>query len=74
MLGVEVRIANVKTNNLYKPECVTSYGIIKHISNIKHTKNIGSKLEIDNDQSIINSTVKSLKKAFGGAFGKKKSK
>lgn len=72
ILEVEVRIANVKTNNLYKPECVTSYGIIKHISNIKHTKNIGSKLEVDNDQSILNSTVKSLKKAFGGAFNKKK--
>ena len=72
ILGVDVKIVNVKSNNLYKSECVASYGIIKHISNIKHTKNIGSKLEIDNDQSILNSTVKSLKKAFSGAFNKKK--
>ena len=71
ILKVGVRFGNAKTANLIKPACITSYGVVRYISNIKYTKNIGSKIQADEEQSILGSTVKNLKKAFG-AFGKKK--
>ncbi len=71
ILNVEVRFGNAKTANLIKPACVKSYGIVKYISNIKYNKNIGSQIEKDEEQSLIDSTIKNLKKAFG-AFNKNK--
>ena len=70
IIGNMVRFGNAKTANLLKPESITSYGVVKHISNIKHTKNIGSKIKIDDDQSLLDSTVKSIRKAFGSAINK----
>ncbi|MBR3281538.1 MAG: cell division protein FtsA [Clostridia bacterium] len=72
ILKVGVRFGNAKTANLIKPTCVTSYGIVKYISNIKYTKNIGSKIQEDEEQSILGSTMKNLKKAFSSAFKKNK--
>ena len=65
-----VRFGNAKTANLLKPDSITSYGVVKHISNIKHTKNIGSNIKIDDDQSLLDSTVRSIRKAFGSAINK----
>jgi cell division ATPase FtsA len=72
ILNVEVRFGNAKTANLIKPVCVKSYGIVKYISNIKYTKNIGSRIQKDEEQSLIDSTIKNIKKAFNGAFKKNK--
>lgn len=71
ILKVEVRFGNAKTANLIKPMCITSYGVVKYISNLKYLKNIGSRIQVDEEQSFLNSTVKNIKKAFG-AFGKKR--
>lgn len=70
IINTTVRFGNAKTANLLKPESITSYGVVKYISNIKHTKNIGSKIKIDSDQSLLDSTVRSIKKAFGSAINK----
>ena len=64
----DIRFGNAKTANLIKPECITSYGIVKYISNIKYTKNIGSTIKKDEDDS----TFKSLRKAFTSVFNKNK--
>ena len=71
ILKVDVRFGNAKTANLIKPMCITSYGVVKYISNLKYLKNIGSRIQVDEEQSFLNSTVKNIKKAFG-AFGKKR--
>ena len=72
ILNTSVRFGNAKTANLIKPACITSYGIVKYISNIKYTKNIGSRIQEDEEQSIFDSTFKNIKKAFSDAFAKKK--
>ena len=64
----DIRFGNAKTANLIKPECIASYGIVKYISNIKYTKNIGSTIKKDEDDS----TFKSLRKAFTSVFNKNK--
>ena len=71
ILGMEVRFGTAKTANLIKPACIKSYGIVKYISNIKYAKNIGSRIKEDEEQSIIDSTIKNIKKAFSG-FNKNK--
>ena len=72
ILNTSVRFWNAKTANLIKPACITSYGIVKYISNIKYTKNLGSRIQEDEEQSIFDSTFKNIKKAFSGAFARKK--
>lgn len=72
ILNTNVRFGTAKTANLIKPECVTSYGIVKYISNIKYRKNLGSKVKTDDEQSVIDSTLKNIKKAFTGVFKKNK--
>ncbi len=72
ILNMQVRFGSAKTANLIKPVCIKSYGIVKYISNIKYVKNIGSRIREDDEQSIIDSTIKNIKKAFSGAFNKNK--
>ena len=72
ILNIPVRFGNAKTANLIKPVCITSYGVVKYISNIKYTKNIGSRIQVDEEQSLFDSTIKNIKKAFSGAFNKNK--
>ena len=65
ILKLPVRFGNSKTANLIKPECIGSYGIVKHVSNIKHSKNIGSKIQEDVEQSFIENLVQSFKTMVG---------
>ena len=65
ILGVPVRFGNSKTANLIKPECVGAYGIVKYVSNIKHSKNIGSKIQEDVDQTFFENIVQSFKSILG---------
>ena len=71
-LNMNVRFGTPKVANLIKQDAIKSYGIVKYISNITHTKNIGSTVRVDQDQSILDSTMKNIKKAFSSAFGKMK--
>lgn len=71
-LDMNVRFGSAKIANLIKQDAVKSYGIVKYISSITHTKNIGSNIKVDQDQSLIDSTMKNIKKAFSNAFGKMK--
>lgn len=61
ILHYKVRFGTSKTANLIKPECTTAYGVVKYISNIKHSKNIGSRVQVDEDQTWM----QSLKKMVG---------
>ena len=70
--NMTVRIGNAKVANLIKQDAIKSYGIVKYIAGITHTKNIGSSVKVEQDQSIIDSTVRSIKRAFSGAFSKKR--
>lgn len=65
ILKVPVRFGNSKTANLIKPECVGAYGIVKYVSNIKHNKNIGSKIQEDVDQTFFENIVQSFKSMLG---------
>ena len=65
ILRLPVRFGNSKTANLIKPECVGAYGIVKYISNIKHSKNIGSKIQEDVEQSFFENVVQSFKSLIG---------
>ena len=65
ILGVPVRFGNSKTANLIKPECVGAYGIVKYVSNIKHSKNIGSKIQEDVDQTFFENIVQSFRSILG---------
>ena len=66
ILKLPVRFGNSKTANLIKPECVGAYGIVKHVSNIKHSKNIGSKVQEDIEQGFVENLVQSFKSLVGG--------
>ncbi len=70
ILNTEVRFGNSKTANLIKPECATAYGVVKYISNIKHSKNIGSRIQMDEEQTFMKSTIQSIKKLWDEAIGK----
>ena len=65
ILGVPVRFGNSKTANLIKSECLGSYGIVKYISNIKHSKNIGSKIVEDVEPTFFENVVQSFKSLLG---------
>lgn len=71
ILRLPVRFGNSKTANLIKPECVGAYGIVKYVSNIKHSKNIGSKIQEDVEQSFFENVVQSFKSIIGSAKPKK---
>ncbi len=65
ILKIPVKFGSPKIANLIKPDCLTAFGEVKYISSIKHHKNIGSTIVVDNDQSFLDSTLKNLKKIFG---------
>ncbi len=65
ILKVPVRFGNSKTANLIKSECLGSYGIVKYISNIKHSKNIGSKIIEDIEPTFLENVVQSFKSLLG---------
>ncbi len=65
ILKTTVRFGNSKTANLIKSECVGAYGIVKYISNIKHSKNIGSRVQEDVEQSFFENVVQSFKSLLG---------
>lgn len=70
ILRTEVRFGNAKLANLIKPECATAYGVVKYVSNIKHSRNIGSKIQMDENQTFIESAVQSVKGFIGSALKK----
>ena len=72
ILKTPVRFGNSKTANLIKPECVGAYGIVKYVSNIKHSKNIGSKIQEDTEQSFFENVVQSFKSLLGSRPNKLK--
>ena len=65
-----MRFGNSKTANLIKPECTTAYGVVKYISNIKHSRNIGSRIQMDEEQTFMKATMQSLKKMVGSTISK----
>ncbi len=65
ILKTPVRFGNSKTANLIKSECVGAYGIVKYVSNIKHSKNIGSKVQEDVEQSFFENVIQSFKSLLG---------
>ena len=65
ILKMPVRFGNSKTANLIKPECSGAYGIVKYVSNIKYSKNIGSKIQEDVEPSFIENVVQSFKSLIG---------
>lgn len=69
---VPVRFGSPKLANLVKPECVNVFGEVKYVSNIKHNKNIGSTIQIDDEQSFLDTTLKTIKKMFGNKKSKVK--
>ena len=65
ILKYPVRFGNLKTANLIKPDVAGAYGIVKYISNIKHSKNIGSKIQVIEEQTFFDNVVQSVKSIFG---------
>lgn len=69
ILRTPVRFGNAKTANLIKQECIGAYGIVKYISNIKHSKNIGSRIQLDEEQTffqkVIQRTGNFVKEQYG---------
>lgn len=65
ILQYPVRFGNVKTANIIKPEIAGAYGIVKYISNIRHSKNIGSKIQMIEEQTFFQNVVQSFKGMFG---------
>jgi cell division protein FtsA len=70
ILRTKVRFGNSKTANLIKPDCLAAYGIVKYISNIKHSKNIGSKVQTDFDQDFLTTAVQTVKEFIGSKINK----
>lgn len=64
ILKYPVRFGNLKTANIIKPDMAGAYGIVKYISNIKHSKNIGSKIQMIEEQSLLKSIANSFKGLF----------
>ena len=65
ILKYPVRIGTVKTANIIKPDIAGAYGIIKYISNIKHSKNIGSKIQKIEEQTFLQNIAQSIRGLFG---------
>ncbi len=72
ILKIPVRFGNSKTANLIKPECLGAYGIVKYVSNIKHSKNIGSKVQQDVEQTFFENVIQSFKTLLGSKTDKLK--
>ena len=72
ILQTSVKFGNSKTANLIKSECLGAYGIVKYISNIKHSKNIGSKVQEDIEQTFFENVVQSFKSLLGAKPSKLK--
>lgn len=72
ILRTNVRFGSSKTANLIKPESIGAYGIVKYVSNIKHSKNIGSKIQKDVEQSFFENVVQSFKSLLGAKPSKLK--
>lgn len=72
VLRTSVKFGNSKTANLIKPDCLGAYGIVKYVSNIKHTKNIGSRVQDDVEQSFLENVVQSFKSLLGARPSKLK--
>ena len=70
ILRTSVRFGNSKTANLIKPECAAAYGIVKYISNIKHSRNIGSRVQYDEEPTFIENAFKSIKDFVGSKISK----
>lgn len=71
ILRLPVRFGNSKTANLIKPECMGAYGIVKYVSNIKHSKNIGSKIQEDEELTFFENVIQSFKSILGTSRPKK---
>lgn len=65
ILNTSVKFGNSKTANLIKSECLGAYGIVKYVSNIKHSRNIGSKVQEDIEQTFFENVVQSFKSLLG---------
>lgn len=72
ILRIPVRFGNSKTANLIKSECIGAYGIVKYVSNIKHAKNIGSRIQEDVEQTFLENVVQSFKSLLGQKPSKSK--
>ena len=72
ILQTSVKFGNSKTANLIKSECLGAYGIVKYVSNIKHSKNIGSKVQEDIEQTFLENVVQSFKSLLGAKPSKLK--
>ncbi len=70
ILRTSVRFGSSKTANLIKPECVAAYGIVKYISNIKHSRNIGSKVQEDEEPTFIENALQKVKGFVGSTLSK----
>ncbi len=70
VLRTNVRFGSSKTANLIKPECALAYGIVKYISNIKHSKNIGSRVQYDEEPTFIENAFQSIKNFVGSKISK----
>ena len=65
ILKYPVRYGNLKTANLIKPDVAGAYGIVKYISNIKHSRNIGSRIQPIEEQTFFDNVVQTVKSLFG---------
>lgn len=70
ILRTGVRFGSSKTANLIKPECAAAYGIVKYISNIKHSKNIGSTIQVDDEPAFFENALQSIKNFVGSTISK----
>ena len=70
ILRTSVRFGSSKTANLIKPECVAAYGIVKYISNIKHSRNIGSKVQEDEEPTFFENAFQKVKGFVGSTLSK----
>lgn len=70
ILRTGVRFGSSKTANLIKPECVAAYGIVKYISNIKHSRNIGSKVQEDEEPTFIENALQKVRGFVGSTLSK----
>lgn len=70
ILRTNVRFGNSKTANLIKPECMAAYGIVKYISNIKHSRNIGSRVQYDEEPTFMENAFKSIRNFVGSKISK----
>ena len=69
-LNIDVRFGNAKVANLVKQDCIKSFGLVKYVANAVHKKNIGSSIEVEEEQSFFKTARKGFKRAFKHAFKK----